>query len=190
MASRLSGALAVGIACCVIIYDAWGKHQPMIGPANMGLCRGLNLLLGVSAAPTLLGERWYLALLPVIYIAAITLVSRGEVSGGTSSTGLLALALLVGILLGFLALGFTSAFSVLAALPFGAFLTWRVLPAFWRAYREPQPGVIRVAVKAGVLSLIVFDATIAAGYAGVYFGIAVLCLLLVAAGLARAFAVT
>ncbi len=190
MSSRLSGALAIVIAACVIVYNAWGKHQPLIGPANMGLCRGLNLLLGVSAAPTLLADRWYLALLPIIYIAAITLVSRGEVSGGSSGTGLLALGLLGTILLGLLALGFTSAFSVLAALPFGVLFAWRVLPAFWRAYREPNPSVIRVAVKAGVLSLIVFDATIAAGYAGVVFGLAVLSLLLVAAGLARAFAVT
>ncbi|MBW3634860.1 MAG: UbiA-like protein EboC [Armatimonadetes bacterium] len=190
MSSRLSGILAVVIAGCVLVYNAWGKHQPLIGPVNMGLCRGLNLLLGVSAAPTLLGDRWYLALLPIIYIASITLVSRGEVSGGSSGTGLLALALLGSILLGLLALGFTSVFSALAALPFGLLFAWLVLPAFWRAYREPSPSVIRIAVKAGVVSLIVFDASIAAGYAGMVFGLAVFSLLFVAARLARVFAVT
>ncbi len=189
-ASAVSGLLALGIAAGAVLYDAWGKHRPVFGPVNMGLCRGLNLLLGVSALPAAVGDRWYLALLPLAYIAAITAVSRGEVHGGSRGPGLLALVLLGAVLLGLPALTWTPGFEFLALLPFLALLAWKVLPPFWRAYREPQPGPIRHAVKAGVLSLIVLDAAIAAGYAGLLYGAAVLALLFVAGGIARLFAVT
>lgn len=45
----------------------------------MGICRGLNLVLGMSV----LGDFTYvwLAIIPVVYIFAITLISRGEVHG-------------------------------------------------------------------------------------------------------------
>lgn len=190
LASLSSGGLAVLIAACVLLYDGWGKHRPIFGPVNMGACRGLNLMLGVSAAPWMLRERWYLALIPVAYIAAITAVSRGEVHGGSRRTGLLALGLLLAVLAGLLGLTRSPAFALLPVLPFLALLAWRVLPPFWRAYREPRAECLRAAVKAGVLSLIVLDAALAAGYAGVLYGAAVLALLLLSTRLARMFAVT
>jgi 4-hydroxybenzoate polyprenyltransferase len=190
IASATSGALALLIAGCAVLYDAWGKHRRLLGPLNMGACRGLNLLLGVSSVPAVLGQRWYLGLIPIAYIAAITAVSAGEVHGGKRGTGLLALALLGGVFLALLALAASSAFQLLALLPFLGLLAARVLPPFWHAYREPQPGLIRSAVKAGVVSLIVLDAALAAGYAGPLYGLLVLALLFVAAILAQLFAVT
>jgi 4-hydroxybenzoate polyprenyltransferase len=190
MASLTSGSLALAIAALALLYDAWGKHQKFLGPLNMGACRGLNLMLGVSALPAALGQRWYLALIPVAYIAAITAVSAGEVHGGKRGTGLLALGLLGGVFVALLALAVTPEFRLVALLPFLALLAVRVLPPFWRATLDPQPGATRAAVKAGVLSLIVLDAAIAAGYAGPLYGLLVLALLFVAARLARLFAVT
>jgi len=35
-----------------------------------------------------------------------------------------------------------------------AALAYRVLPPYWRVVKDPQPAVIRRAVKAGVLSLV------------------------------------
>jgi 4-hydroxybenzoate polyprenyltransferase len=188
--SPVSGLLALLIVACVVLYNAWGKHQPVFGPINMGACRGLNLLLGVSAAPALLGQRWFLALIPLGYIAAITAVSNGEVHGGRRGTGRLALGLVSAVLLALLALAWTPGFAWLPLLPFLALFAWRVLPPFWRAARDPQPGPIRAAVKAGVLSLIVLDAAIAAGYAGPLYGAVVLALLFAAGRIARLFAVT
>nr|CAA9290688.1 Aromatic prenyltransferase 1, UbiA family [uncultured Armatimonadetes bacterium] len=188
--SLTSGVLAALIAACAVLYDAWGKHRPVFGPINMGTCRGLNLLLGVSAVPALVAERWYLALIPVAYIAAITAISRGEVHGGTRRTGLLALILLGLVLIALPLLALTPGFLLLPLAPFLAFFAWRVVPPFWRAYREPSPDRLRTAVKAGVLSLIVLDAALAAGYAGPLYGIVVLSLLLVAGALARRFMVT
>ncbi|MBI3912418.1 MAG: UbiA-like protein EboC [Armatimonadetes bacterium] len=189
-ARPVSGALALGIAAAAVLYNAWGKRHPILGPLNMGACRGLNLLLGVSAAPALLRERYYLALIPVLYIAAITAVGAGEVHGGKRGTGGVALGLLGVVGIGLLALTWRSGWEWLARLPFLALFVWRVVPPFWRAYREPQPGPIRGAVQAGVLSLIVLDAAIAAGYAGPLYGLIVLALLIPAAPLARWFAVT
>src|SRR5262249_4533239 len=142
------------------------------------------------AAPAMVGERWYLALIPIAYIAAITAVSRGEVHGGRRGAGLLALGLIGAVLLGLLLLTATPGFRLLALLPFLLLLAWRVLPPFWRGAVEPQPARIRAAVKAGVLSLIALDAAISAGYAGLLYGLVVLALLFLAAGLARLFAVT
>jgi 4-hydroxybenzoate polyprenyltransferase len=190
LASPLSGRLALLIAICAVLYDAWGKHQRVLGPINMGACRGLNLLLGVSAAPALVGDRWYLALIPVAYVAAITAISVGEVHGGRRGTGLLALGLLGAVIVALLALTWSPRFRLAPLLPFLLLFAWRVLPPFWLAYRDLQPARIRAAVKAGVLSLIVLDSAIAAGYAGLLYGLVVLALLFVAARLARLFAVT
>ena len=190
LVSLVSGTLAASIASCAVLYDAWGKHRPVFGPINMGTCRGLNLLLGVSAAPAFVAERWYLALIPIAYIAAITAISRGEVHGGARRTSLLALILLALVLAALPLLALTPGFLLLPLAPFLAFFGWRVVPPFWRAYREPSPDRLRGAVKAGVLSLIVLDAALAAGYAGPLYGIVVLSLLPLAGVLARRFMVT
>jgi 4-hydroxybenzoate polyprenyltransferase len=56
--------------------------------------------------------------------------------------------------------------------------------------RQPTPENIQIAVKAGVLSLIVVDATAAATFASLPYGILVLSLLPISMGLAQIFSVT
>ncbi|MEP0788284.1 MULTISPECIES: UbiA-like protein EboC [Cyanophyceae] len=188
--SWLSGAIAATIAFAALLYDAFGKHHSILGPVNMGICRGGNLLLGVSAVPAMLGERWFLALIPITYIAAVTAISKGEVHGGKASTGITALLFVGAVIVSILALGLLPDYQVLAALPFILLFAGRVLPAFVKAAREPTPDLIRVAVKAGVLSLIVLDATVAAGFATLPYGLLVLSLLPISMILAQIFAVT
>lgn len=185
-----SAALATIIALAALLYDAFGKHHSVLGPLNMGLCRGTNLLLGVSAMPSMVTQRWFLLLIPLAYIAAITAISQGEVHGGKKSTGVLALLLVAAVMSGVVALGFLPDYQLLAALPFLVLLAGRILPAFVNAVRSPHPEQIRAAVKAGVLSLIVLDASIAAGFASWTYGLLVLSLLPISAMLARRFAVT
>ena len=43
-----SGLIAVAIVAMCILYDGWAKHHVLAGPIAMGICRGLNLLLGMS----------------------------------------------------------------------------------------------------------------------------------------------
>jgi len=188
--SGLSGAIAIFITFTALLYDSFTKHHSFFGPLNMGLCRGSNLLLGVSLVPAIVWERWYLALIPVLYIAAITAISQGEVHGGKKITGVLALLLIALVLTSVLALGFLTEYTAIAALPFAALLAIRVLPNFIQAAREPVPEKIRNAVKVGVLSLIVLDATIASGFTGLSYGLLVLILLPISMKLAQLFAVT
>ena len=82
LVNSISGLLALLIAVAALIYNKWSKHHVLAGPLNMGLCRGLNLLLGVSVVTAALNEWWLIAFVPVIYISAITMISRGEVHGG------------------------------------------------------------------------------------------------------------
>ena len=42
--------VAVALAGTILAYDAGGKRIRMLGPVNMGLCRGLSLLMGAAAA--------------------------------------------------------------------------------------------------------------------------------------------
>lgn len=188
--SLLSATLACGIALAATLYDAVGKHHPILGPLNMGACRGGNLLLGISAVPAMIGEHWFLAVIPIIYIAAVTTISRGEVHGAKNITGIIALLLIGLVIAGLLGLGLLQDYQVLAALPFVALFAVRVLLPFIKAVREPKPEQIRIAVKAGVLSLIVLDATVAAGFASLPYGLLVLSLLPISMALAQIFAVT
>jgi 4-hydroxybenzoate polyprenyltransferase len=188
--SILSGAIALTIAIMALVYDALGKHHPILGPINMGLCRGLNLLLGISAVPAAVGVFWYLALIPVVYIAAITTVSRGEVHGGDKRilTGAVGLYLLV--IGGILVLMRLQQFRILHAIPFLVLFAGMIFPPLFRALRSLAAQNIRLAVKAGVMAVILMDATLAAGFADWRYGLLVLALFPLSRFLARQFAVT
>lgn len=188
--SWLSGCIAIGIAVTAVSYDGWGKHHSVFGPLIMGICRGGNLLLGVSVVSSMVSNYWFLALIPITYIAAITTLSQGEVHGGKKINGVVALILLCLVFTAMLSLGFLKNYYLIAALPFSFFLAIRVLKPFVTAFREPTPEKIQLAVRAGVLSLIVLNATLASGFAGLLYGVITLILLPISLILANSFAVT
>ncbi len=182
--------VAALIAAGAILYDAAGKHHPVLGPLNMGACRGGNLLLGVSAVPAMLADVWFIALIPVAYVGAVTAISRGEVHGGMRSTGVLAVFLVSAVVVALLVLGVRLDYRTLPAIPFLALFAVLVYPRFVGAALDPSPGRVRKAVKAGVLSLIAMDATLAAGFGGWTAGLVVFALLPLSVGIAKLFAVT
>ncbi len=188
--SLLSAALAAGIATAALLYDAASKHSALLGPVNMGLCRGMNWLLGVSVVPLMVQTHWFLALIPLVYIAAITAISQGEVHGGSQTTGVIALLLLNSVIGGVLGLGLLENYHLLGAIPFVVGFGALVVPSFVQATLEPQPDPIRKAVRTGILCLIVLDAAIASGFANPLYGLLVLSLLPVSKQLAKLFAVT
>jgi 4-hydroxybenzoate polyprenyltransferase len=155
------------------------------------MCRALNLLLGIAATPAALQTAWPLGLVPLVYITAVTAVSRGEVHGGPREVGRFALISLTLVVVALLALAARGQGSgSWAGVAFALALGWRVLPAFWTAYHTPEPGPIRHAIRTGVLSLVLVDAAIGATFGGALYSALILATGLVALSLARLFAVT
>ncbi len=189
-ASSWSAGVAAAIALAAVLYDSIGKHIPVIGPLLMGSCRGLDVLLGVSANPDVLLERWYVAAISVAYIAGVTLIAAGEVHGGKRVWSAISSLLLAVAAAGplFLARSSTALLASTAAMV--AILAWRVAPAFYRAWVKPEASRIRGAVKAGIISLVFLDAAVAAAYAGLWYALVLVALVLVVSRLARTFAVT
>lgn len=87
------GATALLVAAALVgavgWYNHFTKHLPVIGALNMGLCRGLSVLLGAAAAPhgdllwrlLAAGRMNYLLIavaLVTLYVAAITHLARFE----------------------------------------------------------------------------------------------------------------
>lgn len=189
-AGGVCGLLALAVAIAVLSYDMAAKRHPFIGPVNMGLCRGLNFLLGVACVPSALAHWWPLGLLPVVYIAAVTALSRGEVRGGKRPVALASFAMLVIVIVALLAVIIDRGTFTLAAVAILCVLGARVLPAYWQAIGDSSAPVIRRAVKTGVLSLVLLDATLAMLFAGPWFALGTITFGACAYALARAFAVT
>jgi 4-hydroxybenzoate polyprenyltransferase len=185
-----AGCLAIAIACCALLYDYWGKHQQVFGPINMGLCRSGNLLLGISVVPILLERNWFLAFLPLVYVAAITIISRGEVHGKNRNALFLGAGMYTSIFVAIFILAFEKSPGYLQILPFLAFLGYRLFPPLFQAIQTQEPRYIGKSVKAAVLSLIVVNASIATAFSGWPIGLLILVLLPISLGLAKKFAVT
>jgi 4-hydroxybenzoate polyprenyltransferase len=191
--SYLSGAIALSIALLALFYDAIGKHHPIVGPLNMGCCRGGNWLLGVSIIAPMVLERGAIALIPIFYIAAITAISRGEVHGGDRLIGSLAVGLLGLVSLGLVTLGNLDPqahYKLLFMLPFGLLWGYWVFPAFIQAARHPDADLIRNAVRTGIIALIALDSAIVSGFSHWGYGLLVLVLMPLSKMLAQQFSVT
>ncbi|WP_299758330.1 UbiA-like protein EboC [uncultured Pontibacter sp.] len=188
--SAVSAAIALAIALLALLYDWKGKHQSLLGPINMGACRGGNLLLGVSAIPAAVAELWFISLIPIVYIAAITMVSRGEVHGGNTAALKGAALMYALVFAGIMSLELLPQFNLLYSLPFLLLFAFLIFPPLIKAMPAKEPKLIIKAVKAGILALIVMNASIAAGFAGWQYGLVVLLLLPVSIYIAKSFAVT
>ena len=187
--SITSGTIASFVTLSALVYDKWGKHQRMLGPINMGLCRGLNLLLGISIIPFAMHNNWFLAFVPIIYIASITMISRGEVHGGSKSTlyvASLLYAIVIGCILYFSYTRQNLLFALIFLIPF----VWMIFKPLLTAIKEPVGKNIGAAVKAGVLALILMNATWAAAFGALYVAVIIVILLPLSIKLGRLFAVT
>jgi 4-hydroxybenzoate polyprenyltransferase len=183
-------AVAMAIAAAVCFYDGWTKRSAWLGPLNMGLCRALNLLLGMAAVPGAVMVSWPLGILPLTYVAAVTVVSRGEVGGSARSVVAAALVAVVGVLGVLAALAFGPSITSVVALGLVVVFGLRILPAFVSALKRPEPAQLRRAVRAGVLSLVLLNAVLATTYAGIVDGSVIVAIGLAAGWLSRRFAVT
>jgi 4-hydroxybenzoate polyprenyltransferase len=195
-----SGTVATLLAACVLLYDAAIKNTPA-GPLLMGMCRLLNVLLGMSLASLDRGQAWLLhygadQLLVAggigLYIAGVAWYARSEAT--TSHRGPLVggTALMI------------AGVSVLALFPrvsgrgsphyvdervvwpllmavLGACLVWRCA----RGIVDPRAHRVQAAVKQCILSLIILDASLCLLTCPWYFAVGVLALLAPAVILGR-----
>lgn len=173
--SRQVGNLALILLASVVSYDAFLKRTPA-GPWAMGLCRGLNLAMGLAIAPL---QIWgFIAIAGyTVYIAGITYVSRQET--GVSSQKILRagfylmLAGITGIVTAYLLLADINTIfknpaesAVISSLLCLLILLTRI-KAIVDAWREviasPQPESIQQLVKTGIISLPLFDMLLVLG---------------------------
>lgn len=184
--SRLSGIVAIFITLFALFYDWKGKHMRIFGPINMGLCRAFNLLLGMSVYELGVLEHFPVIAIPLIYIAAITLVSRGEVHGGKAITLYFAGFLFLVVHASQLFFAEKIEFALVFVLAH-FILIFRKLRI---AIENPMGKNIGLTVKTGVLTLILMNAAWVASSGQWIVALFVLALLPVSLGLAKKFAVT
>lgn len=187
--SIFSGVLASILVGFILLYDAYAKNYLVFGPLIMGLCRSLNLGLGMSINEIDFIEYSHLTMLPLFYIGAITLISKGEVNGSKKWPMLIAFAFYLFVQLGQIHYSYLHN-HIFYTLPFIAIHAYFIYPQLLKAYQNPIGPNIGQAVKSGVLSLIVMNA----GWTSIgeqwFIAIFVFSLLFLSKFLAKQFAVT
>lgn len=168
------GVVACLLAALVVGYDRWLKPT-MLGPLTMGLCRAVNLLLGMSiAGAEQAAGHWLAGFQPVqlvaaaglgTYITGVTLFARQEAQTSSRLRLLMASAVLV------MGIGFLSFLPDLLSPELRSNYASRVpllttvlaLLIGWRCFRsvvDPSPESVQNAIKVCLMSIIVLDAVI------------------------------
>ncbi|WP_100615712.1 UbiA-like protein EboC [Confluentibacter citreus] len=185
-----AGFLALGLTGAIVLYDSLAKHHVFFGPLAMGFCRGLNLLLGMCVLGLPPFSKWIYILIPIIYIFAVTLISRGEVHGHNKMNIKLSALLYSLVIFFILFYNSTDIDVVLQVAPFLLLFGLSIFIPLAKAYKINSPTNIKKAVKAGVLSLVVMDAAIAVSVSHWWVGIIILLLLPLSLFLSKRFSVT
>jgi 4-hydroxybenzoate polyprenyltransferase len=195
VAGWLSAALAGGLAPIrtpqpaliaavlfgsILFYDRWLKRR-RFGPLGMGLCRFLNVLLGLSVVPADVvpwGMRVHLAGVVGLYTVGLTWFARTEARDSDATqlrtaAGVMAAALVLAIMWPLQWPDGTA--SPLYVYLIVAFAFAVGLPTI-RACETPTPTLVQRAVKWAVLGLVGLDAVLATAAAGVV-GLVLLLLL-------------
>lgn len=184
-----SGAIASILALAVLAYDGFVKKTPL-GPLNMGLCRSLNVLLGMSLAGSPpVGEAtiasFTIAQLIVaaglgLYVVGVTFYAKSEAE--ISKTG----PLLFGVLImcaGVVVLGSAASFTTLVFRQNWIYwvllglLTATIVRRAVAAAFDGSPAAVQGAIKHAILSIIMLDAAVSVAAAPPVYGIILVALL-------------
>jgi 4-hydroxybenzoate polyprenyltransferase len=185
------GAVASILAVAIVAYDAALK-KTLVAPLAMGLCRFLNVLLGMSILPAGEPVLYSTAQLVVaagigVYVAGVTIFARGEAEESRRLPLLAGLAVMVGGIV-LLATG-----PHLVKPDEGhplwllilVLVTVTILRRCLTAIASPTPKQVQTAVKVAILSLIPLNAAICAARAEPVYAMGVALLLLPAFLLGR-----
>src|SRR5262245_13729627 len=170
--------VALLLVVAILAYDGGMKHTAL-GPAVMGLCRFLNVMLGVTIAG---GFPWpvspHLAAVVGLYIVGVTTFARGETGISRKSHLAVAAGVILVALIAALALPVhrpvdtASPLFVYLLVALGFFVGFPIA----RAIQQPTPSRVQAAVKRCLMGLILLDAVLATALAGTV-GLVVLVLL-------------
>lgn len=183
MAHPVAAQVAALLFAAIVSYDVLLKKVP-IAPGVMGLCRGLNLLLGMSLVAAGEGTlpwsmRFTLAAILWLYVTGITTFARKEFDPKDKTLLIVGAAMSVVAL--FVLLGVTMLASETFPSPYG--LTWLILLAAAVGNRMASglllgdAGHVQQAVKFGILGIIALDAAMVGYRAGIWPSIPVILLL-------------
>ncbi len=175
-----TGLIATALAAAIVSYNGLTKST-WFGPLNMGVCRMLNVLLGMSVADRAFSEgAWLIASAVGIYIVGITWFARREAEGGRRLEMIGAMVVMVaGILLLTQLPQFESV--RLAAdqwMLFVAVLAALVALQCRRAVLRPTPEQMQTVVRLCLFSLVLIDASVTMALRGPICALVVLGLLL------------
>lgn len=195
--SQHVGYVALALLGAVVGYDAGLKRTPA-GPWTMGLCRGLNLGLGLAVRPM---SPW--GILAIIgytfYIAGVTYISRQETHVGRTKGLSLGFGLIIGGV-GFVLTAIllesnihgeagvevrTPSLDVILGI-FLLIVLLRMISKAWQAaMRDPRPDTIQQVVKMGIISLPLVDTAMTLGMAGLVDALPVIAIWIIARLTAR-----
>lgn len=159
LASTVTAGMLVG---AILLYNFHAKTTAW-GPWVMGTCRALNLTLGMGLHANVATAPVICAMVLIgLHIASLTYFARDEAGTSPRSRLRLGAAGVAATTLGLCALPALQTVPrwtvVLAAIPFAGFLLW----IGFRAAADPSPTRVQTGVRVYLISLIAFDAMLAA----------------------------
>jgi len=174
LASPRALVVAALLTVMILFYDAALKATAL-GPWTIGLCRALNLSLGLSVHPTF---RTFVGTIPILllittYTASIGVFARDEATNSERKRlirGTLGVCLSVAALA---VIPFITPDGRLSAISFIALLASFLGVQGLRAANFRSPGEVQRAVGIFIMGLIGFDAAIAWAARGIEAGVAV-----------------
>ena len=158
LAARRSGARWTGpaLAAMIVAYDFQLKRSAVLGPAAMGACRALSLLMGVEASRGFVTRRGTEgALLLGAYVTGLTLIARGETGAARTAELRTGAGLVAGALLATAVRGGTP------SLAWSAATAALAGPAVRRGVLAPSPRTVGPAVGALIRAIPALDGAIA-----------------------------
>lgn len=186
--SNYTGTIGAFLALSILVYDGIAKKSAFFGPLFMGVCRAINLWMGFSIAAAYLPLQYLW--IPLLYILAVTAVSREEVKGATGTPQWFAAFSYALVLIGIGIVTYWETGRLLWPSVFLILLGVMIFRPLLRAMQTKTPDAVKIAVKSGVMGVVVMDAAWAAGYGPWWLPLIVLSLLPISRLLARRFSVT
>lgn len=187
--------IAIILTTIIIAYDYRLKHNNISGPIVMGLARSINVILGASPAlSTLLLSvtaskmLLFIAISLFLYIVAISILSKKEVSG--KATNLIIISSLSIVFVDIAAIAIAGLIGIFQPAVFAFLVLFSVVMIITfrpilRGLDNLAPIHIRDIIKNMIISIIILDSVFVSGLIGLPYGLATLLLLVPSVLLSR-----